>query len=44
MGYPMSAAKIVVICILLWISLHLLLFGFLKRRLAAAKRDKDAEA
>ena len=40
----MSAAKVIVICVLLWVSLHLLLFGFLKRRLAAAKRDRDAEA
>lgn len=40
----MSAAKVIVICILLWVSLHLLLFGYLKRRMAAAKRDRDAEA
>ena len=44
MDSPMSAAKVIVICVLLWVSLHLLLFGFLKRRLAAAKRDRDAEA
>ena len=44
MASPMSAAKVIVICVLLWVSLHLLLFGFLKRRLAAAKRDRDAEA
>lgn len=40
----MSAAKVIVIWVLLLVSLHLLLFGFLKRRLAAAKRDRDAEA
>jgi hypothetical protein len=25
-------------------AVHLLLYGYLKRRIAAAKRDKDAEA
>lgn len=38
------AAKIIVIFALIWVGLHLLLYGYLKRRIAAAKRDKDAEA
>jgi hypothetical protein len=39
-----TPAKMIVIFILLWIGIHLLLFGYLRRRIAAAKRDKDAEA
>lgn len=38
------SAKMIIIFILLWMAVHLLLYGYLKRRIAAAKRDKDAEA
>jgi hypothetical protein len=45
MGGRMSmSAKMIIIFILLWMAVHLLLYGYLKRRIAAAKRDKDAEA
>ena len=45
MVHPMSpAAKIIIIFVLLWVAVHLLLYGYLKRRIAAAKRDRDAEA
>jgi hypothetical protein len=45
MVHPMSpAAKIIAICVLLWVGVHLLLYGYLKRRIAAAKRERDAEA
>ena len=45
MGRRMStAAKLILIFILLWVAVHLLLYGYLKRRIAAAKRDRDAEA
>ena len=37
-------AKMIIIFILLWVAVHLLLYGYLKRRIAAAKRDRDAEA
>ena len=36
----MSAGKIILIVVLLLVAVHLLLFGYLKRRIAAAKRDK----
>jgi hypothetical protein len=39
-----AAAKMIIIFILLWVGVHLLLYGYLRRRIAAAKRDKDAEA
>ena len=39
-----TPTKMIVIFILLWIGIHLLLYGYLRRRIAAAKRDKDAEA
>jgi hypothetical protein len=39
-----TPAKMIVIFILLWIGIHLLLYGYLRRGIAAAKRDKDAEA
>lgn len=39
-----TLAKIIIICILIWVGVHLLLYGYLKRRIAAAKRDRDAEA
>jgi hypothetical protein len=38
------AAKMIIIFILMWVGVHLLLYGYLRRRIAAAKRDKDAEA
>ena len=42
---PMSpAAKLIIIFLLLWVAVHLLLYGYLRRRIAAAQRDKDAEA
>ena len=45
MGRRMSMpAKMIIIFILLWVAVHLLLYGYLKRRIAAAKRDRDAEA
>jgi len=37
-------AKMIIIFILLWVAVHLWLYGYLKRRIAAAKRDRDAEA
>lgn len=43
-GRVSMPAKMIIIFILLWVSAHLLLYGYLKRRIAAAKRDKDAEA
>jgi hypothetical protein len=43
-GNMSTPAKIITICILLWVGVHLLLYGYLKRRIAAAKRDKDADA
>jgi hypothetical protein len=39
-----TPAKLIIIFILLWAAVHLLLYGYLKRRIAAAKRDRDAEA
>jgi hypothetical protein len=40
MGAGMSAGKIILIVVLLLVAVHLLFFGYLKRRIAAAKRDK----
>lgn len=37
----MSTAKIIAIIVLLLIGFHLLLYGYLKRRIAAAKREQD---
>lgn len=37
----MSAAKIILIIVLLSLGFHLLLFGYLKRRIAAAKRKQE---
>lgn len=39
----MSAVKIIAIMVLLSLGFHLLLFGYLKRRVAAAKRKKEIE-
>jgi hypothetical protein len=40
MEATMSAGKIIFIVVLLLLAFHLLLFGYLKRLIAAAKRDK----
>ncbi len=37
----MSTAKIIAIILLVLIGFHLLLYGYLQRRIAAAKRAKD---
>jgi hypothetical protein len=37
----LSAAKIIAIIVLLSLGFHLLLFGYLKRRIAAAKRQTE---
>ncbi len=39
----MSAAKIILIVVLLSLGFHLLLYGYLKRRIAAAKREKETD-
>jgi len=39
-----TPAKLIIIFILLWVAVHLLLYGYLRRRIAAAKRDRDADA
>jgi hypothetical protein len=36
----MNAAKIIAIVVLLSLGFHLLLYGYLKRRVAAARREK----
>jgi hypothetical protein len=36
----LSAAKIIAIIVLLSLGFHLLLYGYMKRRIAAAKREK----
>jgi hypothetical protein len=36
-----TPAKMIIIFILLWVAVHLLLYGYLKRRIAAAKRVHD---
>lgn len=43
-GCMSTPAKVIVIFILIWVGVHLLLYGYLRRRIATAKRDKDAEA
>jgi hypothetical protein len=43
-GRMNTPAKMIIVFILLWVAVHLLLYGYVKRRIAAAKRDKDAEA
>jgi hypothetical protein len=37
----LNAAKIIAIIVVLSLGFHLLLFGYLKRRIAAAKRKED---
>jgi hypothetical protein len=39
----LSAAKIIAIIVLLSLGFHLLLYGYIKRRIAAAKREKGIE-
>jgi hypothetical protein len=39
----LSAAKIIAIIVLLSLAFHLLLYGYVKRRIAAAKREKGIE-
>ncbi len=39
----MSAWKIIAIIVLLSLAFHLLLFGYMKRRIATAKRAKGEE-
>jgi hypothetical protein len=39
----MSVAKIIAIIVLLSLAFHLLLYGYVKRRIAAAKREKGIE-
>jgi hypothetical protein len=34
-------AKAIIIGLLLWVGFHLLLYGYLKRRIAVAKREKE---
>jgi hypothetical protein len=36
----LSAAKIIAIVVLLSLGFHLLLYGYIKRRIAAAKHEK----
>jgi len=37
----LSAAKIIAIIVLLSLGFHLLLYGYLRRRIAAARRAKE---
>jgi hypothetical protein len=39
----MSGAKIIAITLLLLVGFHLLLYGYVRRRIAAAKRDKGID-
>jgi hypothetical protein len=39
----LSAAKIIAIVVLLSLGFHLLLYGYIKRRIAAAKREKGID-
>ncbi len=39
----MSAAKIIAIIVLLSLGFHLLLYGYLKRRIAAARHKQERE-
>jgi hypothetical protein len=40
----MSGAKIIAITLLLLVGFHLLLYGYVRRRIAAAKRDKGIDS
>jgi hypothetical protein len=35
-----TPAKMIIVFILLWVAVHLLLYGYVKRRIAAAKRAR----
>jgi hypothetical protein len=39
----LSATKIIAIVVLLSLGFHLLLYGYIKRRIAAAKREKGID-
>jgi hypothetical protein len=39
----LSAPKIIAILVLISLGFHLLLYGYVKRRIAAAKREKGIE-
>jgi hypothetical protein len=39
----LSAAKIIAIVVLLSLGFHLLLYGYIKRRIAAAKHEKGID-
>jgi hypothetical protein len=39
----LSALKVIIILVLLSLGFHLLLYGYVKRRIAAAKREKGIE-
>lgn len=39
----MSAAKIIAILVLVSLGFHLLLYGYMKRRIAAAKRNVEQD-
>jgi hypothetical protein len=39
----LTASKAILIAVLLVISLNLLLYGFMRRRIAAAKRDENVD-
>jgi hypothetical protein len=39
----LNAAKIIAIIVLLSLGFHLLLYGYVKRRIATAKREKGIE-
>jgi hypothetical protein len=39
----MSDAKTIAVIVLLLLGFHLLLYGYVKRRIAAAKREKGIE-
>jgi len=39
----LSAVKIIAIIVLLSLAFHLILFGYLRRRIDAAKREKEKE-
>jgi hypothetical protein len=36
-----TPAKMIIVFILLWVAVHLLLYGYVKRRIAAAKRAHE---
>jgi hypothetical protein len=36
-----TPAKMIIVFILLWVAVHLLLYGYVKRRIAAAKQAHD---